>query len=124
MSPALLQRHGFDEARLSLLAFNEPPWSETLLLAEDRTQDLWHLWAGTELPHTQRVISDANVRVQAAIDGHGWILADDLMQPELQAGLLVTPIDHALDGHGYQLLRAHTSKRAAAQALSDFLTTH
>ncbi|MEM9604130.1 MAG: LysR family transcriptional regulator [Pseudomonadota bacterium] len=122
VSPALLARCGAATSdEVSLEAFRSPPWSETLLLAEDRREDLWQLWAGAPLPHTQRVISDANVRVQAAIDGHGWILADDLMMPELQSGLLVTPIPHTLEGYGYQLLQSHTARHTAARELAVFL---
>lgn len=125
VSPSLLRRRGLKHnASLSLADFLSPPWTDTLLLAEDRNQDLWHLWAGTELPQAQRVISDANVRVQAAIDGHGWILADDLMSPELQAGLLVTPVSRALEGYGYHLMQSSRKPHSAAHALATFLKTN
>jgi DNA-binding transcriptional LysR family regulator len=43
------------------------------------------------------------VRTQAAVDGQGWTLADALMQRELDAGDLVAPFAHRLDGFGYAL---------------------
>ena len=49
-------------------------FSSVVLLSEDREQDLWLEWAGTRYhlnDNVQRVIPDANVRVQAAIDGQG-----------------------------------------------------
>jgi len=41
------------------------------------------------LINPRRIISDANVRVQAAIDGRGLILAVDLMKNEMDNKLLV-----------------------------------
>ena len=123
-SPALLQRRGWQPGRtLQLRDLLDAPWRDTLLLAEDRHEDLWQLWAGEALPHPQRVISDANVRVQAAIDGHGWILADDLMVPELNAGLLVSPLKQTLEGYGYRLMQSPVRRHKAASALAHFLAT-
>ena len=56
------------------------------------------------LPNPARTIADSNVRVQAAIDGQGWILADQLMINELNSGQLVAPFEETLDGYGYALL--------------------
>ena len=55
------------------------------------------------LANPRRIIADANVRTQAAIDGLGWTLADSLMQRELDAGALVAPFRHRLDGFGYAI---------------------
>jgi len=77
-----------------------------LLCEEDRSLDLWHAWYGKQarpLTNPRRVIADANVRTQAAVDGQGWTLADSLMQRELDAGDLVAPFAHRLDGFGYAL---------------------
>ena len=74
------------------------------LLCEDRTLDLWRAWMGKKgdrLSNPRRIISDANVRTQAAIDGLGWTLADGLMQREFDSGLLVAPFKHQLSGYGY-----------------------
>ncbi len=81
--------------------------SKITLLSEDRSQDLWLEWFGKRvLPNPRQVIEDANVRVQAAIDGQGMILADDLMKSELDSQLLVAPFDHALSDYGYQLKKS------------------
>jgi len=78
-------------------------------VSQDRQQDLWHEWLSADnskgssmtLPNPRRVISDANVRVQAAIDGQGFILADELMKNEINNGLLITPFSDKLTGYGY-----------------------
>ena len=70
---------------------------------------MWQEWfkanypgdANIGLSNPRRVISDANVRVQAAVDGQGLILADDLMMYELNNGLLVAPFKKQLMGYGY-----------------------
>ena len=59
---------------------------------------------GSKLPNPRRTISDSNVRVQAAIDGQGFILADQLMINELNSEQLVAPFAHTLNGYGYALL--------------------
>ncbi len=83
------------------------------LLCEDRQQDLWLEWLqASTRGHTaqwhnpRRVISDANVRAQAAVDGQGLILADDLMLNELDNGLLVAPFKEKLTGYGYVFMCA------------------
>ena len=54
--------------------------AELLLLTEDRRNNLWTAWFNNRsLPQRQQVIADANVRVQAAIDGQIFMLADALM---------------------------------------------
>ncbi len=86
--------------------FAAAPLTSIPLLCEDRDFDLWQAWYGTRagaLENPRRVIADANVRTQAAIDGLGWTLADSMMQRELDAGLLVAPFWHRLDGYGYAL---------------------
>jgi len=55
----------------------------------------------SELQNPRRTISDSNVRVQAAVDGQGLILADDLMLNELGNSLLVAPFNETLNGYGY-----------------------
>jgi len=86
----------------------DPAWiNQITLLSEDRSEDLWLEWFGKKmLPNPRQVIEDANVRVQAAIDGQGMILADDLMKSELDAQVLVAPFDHSLSDYGYQLKRS------------------
>ena len=88
------------------------------LLCEDRDFDLWQQWFGIQraaLTNPRRVISDANVRTQAAIDGQGWTMADALMSLELANGTLVAPFNHQLEGYGYGLMASssrYLSKKA------------
>ncbi len=77
------------------------------LLCEERSLDLWREWdAGrgllAECP--RRIIVDANVRVQAAIDGQGLVLADELMRAELDNGILVSALEGRLEGYGYRIM--------------------
>ena len=107
-SPGLLEKLGYNaQVKLPREAMLQPPWSDITLLCEDRTQDFWSEWYGEQddtLINPRRTLSDANVRVQAAIDGQGWMLADELMRNELDNGLLVSPFEHGLNGYGYVLL--------------------
>ena len=90
------------------------------LLSEDRSQDLWLEWFGKKvLPNPRQVIEDANVRVQAAIDGQGMILADDLMKNELDSQMLIAPFDHVLSDYGYLLKR--NADTAASLAVNSIL---
>ncbi len=108
-SPKLLERLNveheanlLDRAQLALSPFDSIP-----LLCEDRALDLWQKWYGEQaipLSNPRRIIADSNVRTQAAIDGQGWTLADALMEPELQSGVLVSPFRHRLEGYGYALV--------------------
>ena len=107
-SPPLIQRHGLPSQGSGIC---EEKFANLLLLDEDRQQDLWQEWfdgacatPGKKLENPRRTIADANVRVQAAIDGQGLILADQLMINELNSRQLVAPFDSALDGYGYALL--------------------
>ncbi len=95
-----------------------------LLLREDSPFDLWEAWmelAGLEPLSTQSslVVSDSNVRVQAAVDHQGLVLADVLVAPELASGRLVAPFDIALEGWGYFLL--YEASMADKPALAAFL---
>lgn len=126
-SPKFLQRSGVEKARgLSIDCLNSPPFSDTTLLCEDRSFDLWQQWFGVQnapLLNPRRVISDANVRTQAAIDGQGWTMADALMSVELASGTLVSPFDHQLEGYGYTLMASlgrYVSKKS--KLLRDWLT--
>lgn len=109
-SPGLLGRHEqyVDASDLEVDEFSSPTLASIPLLCEDRALDLWQTWYGQHQPLTnpRRIIADANVRTQAAIDGQGWTLADDLMRPELEAGTLVAPFGHRLDGYGYAIQSA------------------
>ena len=95
------------------------------LLCEDREQDLWTEWAGDKFDisdNPRRVIADANVRVQAAIDGQGMILADSMMQSEINSGALVTPCENELLGYGYTIMAAkQAQQKPMVKLLIDWL---
>ncbi len=105
-SPRLLESienvaGGMQQAEMSTAALASTP-----LLCEERSLDLWQAWYGKQqqpMRNPRRVIDDANVRTQAAVDGQGWTMADALMQRELDAGDLVAPFAHQLDGFGYAI---------------------
>ena len=129
VSPQLLRRHGLDPAA----SLDPADWAAAVLLQlplldEDRQQDLWCEWftsAGvdfSQITNPRRTISDANVRVQAAVDGQGLILADAMMQTEIDNGLLVAPFAAQLHGYGYALLAAPSRPtRPNAEALRQWL---
>ena len=54
--------------------------------------------------------------VQAAIDGQGLILADQLMAAELTSGSLIAPFSERLEGYGYIIMSA-PARKLGAQAL-------
>ena len=118
-SPALRERIGHAPGTEGMASI--------ALLCEDRSQDLWEEWAQglgmiSECP--RRTITDANVRVQAAIDGQGLVLADELMRTELNSGTLVAPFAHELKGYGYVIMSAPSRSRSAnAEALKRWLTS-
>lgn len=129
-SPQLLARHGYPLANetLDVIDLTGSALASTPLLCEDRSLDLWQLWYGKPAPalaNPRRIIADANVRTQAAIDGQGWTLADALMQPELDGGALVAPFRHRLDGYGYAI-QTYPGRFISqnAQALRKWLIDH
>lgn len=110
ISPKLLTNNTLIQvAEINLDTMIEAPLCNIPLLCEYGKQDLWQEWYNEnntgstpiKLSNPRRVISDANVRVQAAVDGQGLILADDLMLNELNNGLLVAPFKEKLAGYGY-----------------------
>ena len=85
------------------------------LLRDHESVDLWPDWlarAGlpADIATKGRTILDPMVRIQAAIDGHGVILADDLAQGDIDSGRLVAPFEIALTGYGYHLLWSETTE--------------
>ena len=89
------------------------------LLHDQPGIDLWDEWfvkAGVDGPPagTGLTITDPNVRVQAAIDGQGVVLADCLIDNEIDAGRLVAPFEIILDGYGFHMLYETQAARRPA----------
>ena len=129
-SPGFLQQCGIEGGTRTLAPgeLMTAPLNSIPLLCEDRAMDLWQAWYGDEsaaLTNPRRVIADANVRTQAAIDGQGWTMADALMQRELDTGELVAPFEQQLLGYGYAILSspARYVNRKAVQ-LRTWLVDH
>jgi LysR family glycine cleavage system transcriptional activator len=127
-SPGLLRRLcGSGEGPLATDVLLSAPWNRVPLLCEDRALDLWSMWFqpnGGSLGNPRRVVSDANVRVQAAIDGQGLIMEDALIQYELDHGLLVRPFAEQLSGYGYALLSTtRQDSNLRVRALRDWLVS-
>lgn len=92
------------------------------LLAESPGYDMWPDWlaaVGLEpLPGQRRVVlADSNVRIQAAADGLGVVLADHLAAPEVASGKLVVPFDLSVGGAGYFVL----TKAAPPESVARFV---
>lgn len=121
ISPQVLETNNINtKNKISIKKILEKPFNEIPLLCEDRELDTWQEWfeknrsngMNTKLTNPRRIISDANVRVQAAIDGQGFILADDLMLNEIKNGLLKVPFTEKLAGYGYSFYASSTRNYA------------
>jgi DNA-binding transcriptional LysR family regulator len=131
-SPLMLERYGVNTAKLfTATQLLEAPFNQMTLLCEDRPQDTWQEWFDASAPESvrlenpRRVISDANVRVQAAVDGQGLILSDELMRNELNNGLLATPFLEVLEGYGYALMCSPTQILGGnAQLVKEWFSGH
>ncbi|GJL83399.1 MAG: LysR family transcriptional regulator [marine bacterium B5-7] len=79
------------------------------LLRDVPSIDLWDQWlklAGVDPGRITRsiVLADPVVRIQAAIDAQGVVLADDFVIPDIETSRLVEPFDIEVGGYGYYLL--------------------
>ena len=89
------------------------------LLKDQPGMDRWREWlqlagvspSGADLAS---VIVDPNVRVQSAVDGHGVVLANPLLNPDLESGALTEPFDYRLHGYGYYLLSTFQASQSRA----------
>lgn len=118
-APSLVERVGGLKRPRDLL--------QLTLLRDQEDIDYWPEWlraaglAATEFAATP-VIVDPNVRVQSAIDGHGLVLANPLVQAEIDAGRLIEPFDIRLRGFGYYLIRSrNTLPGESLQLFRDWL---
>ena len=83
--------------------------SQHILLKDQPGIDCWPEWlqlAGVEanIINTSADIVDPNVRIQSAIDGHGLVLANPLLNADIESGSLSEPFNIRLHGYGYYLL--------------------
>ena len=117
VSPQLLHTHNLSSTKqLNIDTVSQEPLRSIPLLCEDRQEDMWQQWFNSNqtlgstliLTNPHRTISDANVRVQAAVDGQGFILADNLMLNELNNGLLVTPFKETITSYSYAFYASST----------------
>ena len=123
-SPSLIERYQLLAGGLDTPAnLGQAPCLSIPLLCEERDLDMWQLWCqGQPLANPRHMIEDANVRVQAAIDGQGIMLADALMQTEIDNQSLVPVSTHQLLGYGY-VISPH-STHAQVQLLMQWLQTY
>jgi LysR family glycine cleavage system transcriptional activator len=77
-----------------------------VLLRDEITENAWNDWlalAGIE--HSEQIpemsINDPNVYIQAAIDGQGIALADNLVSDEIRLKRLIMPFALEMPGYGY-----------------------
>lgn len=76
------------------------------LLSAEPHMDPWPEWmdlAGiADMSNATSIrMTDSNVRIKAAVDGLGIVLANRFVKPELEAGQLVRPFDIAVHGPGF-----------------------
>jgi len=132
VSPQLLHAHNLSSTKqLNIELMSQEPMQSIPLLCEDRQEDMWQDWfdanqvpgSNCKLSNPRRTIGDANVRVQAAVDGQGLILADDLMHNELNNGLLVTPFKETTSSYSYAFYASSTRVYSDnALILKDWIT--
>lgn len=84
------------------------------LLAAEPHMDPWPDWmeaAGLEWPDRAKIVRmpDSNVRIRAAADGHGVVLANHLIGAEIAAGQLIRPFDVAVRGPGFHVREQSTT---------------
>lgn len=84
------------------------------LLRDQISTDYWAEWlqlaGAADLSPNAAVIIDPNVRVQAAIDAQGVILANPLLQSTIDSGLLCEPFDIRLTGYGYHIVCSDSAR--------------
>ena len=98
-------------------------------LIHQSSRDTWRLWfesAGIDsgIDRTGMVIDDANLILQAALDGQGVALGIlPFVQEELSSGRLVRPFELSIDpGQAYYLLyRKNTLEKPAVKTVRDWL---
>ena len=96
------------------------------LLGDSSGDSGWRAWhAAAGLPYapsrSSLTIPDSNSRVQAAVDGQGIALWDDLVAPEIDDGTLVRLSDVGVKDAGYRILFTERPMSQSAEAFLDWL---
>ena len=88
-----------------------------LLTDKEKTWRKWFARAGIHGPDlsNSRYIADSMFRVQAAIDGHGVLLGDRLLQQEISSGDLIAPFEATVPDCGFYVL-AREDRLSSAEA--------
>jgi DNA-binding transcriptional LysR family regulator len=90
------------------------------ILHDDDMRGVWEEWL-TLAHFSDRetiagpVILDPNVRMEAAIDGQGFALADALVINDIESGKLAAPFDIFLEGYGYHLLKTKSPSKLVTE---------
>lgn len=120
LSPALLEKHAGLAAAADLARYP---------VVHQQTRTDWSAWmaqaeAGTVQFLRETVMADANMAIQAAIDGQGVALGVfPLVQGDIDAGRLVCPLDKPLrtaDNY-YLLTRPEDQHRREVQAMATWM---
>lgn len=120
LSPALLEKHAGLAAAVDLARYP---------VVHQQTRTDWSAWmaqaeAGTVQFLRETVMADANMAIQAAIDGQGVALGVfPLVQGDIDAGRLVCPLDQSLrtaDSY-YLLTRPEDQHRREVQAMATWM---
>ncbi|WP_339106915.1 LysR family transcriptional regulator [Roseovarius rhodophyticola] len=97
-------------------------------LVHDNGKETWHKWYAAHEPKSEgwrkgRIHSDLSLAIDAAVDGEGVILADDILcQREISSGQLVRLDDRSVRCIWYQIaIPRGTSKSAASSFFRDWL---
>jgi len=96
------------------------------LLGDSSGNDAWKAWyqaAGMDYVQSfpNLTMLDSNSRVQAVIDGQGIALWDDLISPEIDAGLLYPLSDIKLENAGYYVVFPKDELSDSAKVFLDWL---
>ncbi|AXT29284.1 LysR family transcriptional regulator (plasmid) [Ruegeria sp. AD91A] len=97
-------------------------------LVHDNGKETWHKWYAAHEPKSEgwrkgRIHSDLSLAIDAAVDGEGVILADDILcQREISSGQLVRLDDRSVRCIWYQIaIPRGTSKSGASAFFRDWL---
>ncbi|WP_342075086.1 LysR family transcriptional regulator [Yoonia sp. SS1-5] len=109
------------------LAGSAIDWQRAVLV-HDNGKETWHKWYAAHEPASEgwrkgRIHSDLSLAIDAAVDGEGVILADDILcHREISSGQLVRLDDRSVRCIWYQIaIPRGTSKSSASALFRDWL---